>query len=70
MNNYIENNPSADVLMNSMRAMGYSFEAAIADVIDNSVAVKFSSNSNRAISLVTTTLNPTQKQLENLFSRR
>lgn len=40
MNNYIENNPSANVLMNSMRAMGYSFEAAIADVIDNSVAVK------------------------------
>lgn len=41
VDNYIENNPSADVLMNSIRDMGYSFEAAIADVIDNNVAVKF-----------------------------
>lgn len=40
MDSYLENNPSADILMNSMRAMGYSFEAAIADVVDNSVAVK------------------------------
>ena len=37
MNNYLENNPSADILINSMRAMGYTFESAIADVIDNSV---------------------------------
>lgn len=48
VNNYNENNPSADILMNSMRAMGYFFEAAIADVIDNSVAVKFSFNCNGA----------------------
>ena len=40
MNNYLENNPSADILINSMRAMGYTFESAIADVVDNSVAVK------------------------------
>ncbi len=40
MNNYLENNPSADILVNSMRAMGYTFESAIADVVDNSVAVK------------------------------
>ncbi len=33
-----DNRPSADILMTSMRAMGYSFEAAIADVIDNSVS--------------------------------
>lgn len=33
-----ENRPTADVLMFSMRAMGYSFEAAIADVIDNSIS--------------------------------
>ena len=32
------NKPTADVLMNSMRAMGYSFEAAIADIVDNSVS--------------------------------
>lgn len=31
------NIPQADMLMGSMRSMGYSFEAAIADVIDNSV---------------------------------
>lgn len=28
------NIPQADLLMGSMRSMGYSFEAAIADVID------------------------------------
>lgn len=33
-----ENRPTANVLMFSMRAMGYTFEAAIADVIDNSIS--------------------------------
>ena len=33
-----ENKPTADVLMLSMRAMGYSFESAVADVIDNSIS--------------------------------
>lgn len=33
-----ENKPTADVLMNSMRALGYSFESAIADIIDNSIS--------------------------------
>ncbi len=32
------NTPKADALMWSMRSMGYSFEAAIADVIDNSIS--------------------------------
>ena len=40
MEKYLENNPSAEVVVNSMRAMGYSFESAIADVVDNSIAVK------------------------------
>lgn len=35
---YKENQPTADVLMTSMRSMGYSFESAIADIIDNSIA--------------------------------
>lgn len=35
-----ENKPTADVLMNSMRVMGYSFEAAIADIVDNSVSAQ------------------------------
>ena len=30
--------PRADMLMGSMRSMGYSFESAIADVIDNSIS--------------------------------
>ncbi len=34
----IENIPSPDVLMNSMRSMGYSFKSAIADIIDNSIS--------------------------------
>lgn len=38
MNKLRENKPTADVLMNSMRAMGYSFESAVADVIDNSIS--------------------------------
>lgn len=33
-----ENKPTADVLMTSMRAMGYSFKSAIADIIDNSIS--------------------------------
>lgn len=38
-----ENKPTADVLMVSMRAMGYSFESAVADVIDNSISAHASS---------------------------
>ena len=37
-----QNIPKADVLMGSLRSMGYSFEAAIADVIDNSISAKAS----------------------------
>lgn len=33
-----ENKPTADILMTSMRAMGYSFESAVADIIDNSIS--------------------------------
>lgn len=40
MERFRENKPTADVLMSSMRAIGYSFEAAIADIIDNSISVK------------------------------
>lgn len=36
----IKNPPSAKILMNSMRSMGYSFESAVADVIDNSISAK------------------------------
>lgn len=38
-----ENIPQADMLMGSMRSMGYTFEAAIADVIDNSISASASS---------------------------
>lgn len=34
------NPPSAKILMNSMRSMGYSFESAIADIVDNSITAK------------------------------
>lgn len=36
----IENPPVANFLMGSMRYMGYSFEDAIADIIDNSISAK------------------------------
>lgn len=34
----VRNIPKADHLMGSMRSMGYTFEAAIADIIDNSIS--------------------------------
>lgn len=37
-----KNIPTADVLMTSMRSMGYTFEAAVADVIDNSISANAS----------------------------
>ena len=38
MAQYAENKPTADILMSSMRSMGYTFEAAIADIVDNSIS--------------------------------
>ena len=40
MSNLRENKPTADILMLSMRAMGYSFESAIADIVDNSISAE------------------------------
>lgn len=40
MSKTCKNVPTADVLMTSLRSMGYTFEAAIADVVDNSVSAK------------------------------
>lgn len=37
---YVSNIPAADILINSLRSMGYSFESAIADIVDNSISVK------------------------------
>lgn len=34
----IKNTPAPNVLMNSMRSIGYSFKTAIADIIDNSIS--------------------------------
>lgn len=38
MSQFIENTPEAGSLMGSMRSIGYSFETAIADIIDNSIS--------------------------------
>lgn len=38
MAQYTPNQPTADILMSSMRSMGYTFEAAVADIIDNSIS--------------------------------
>ncbi|MFB0919019.1 MAG: ATP-binding protein, partial [Clostridiaceae bacterium] len=40
MNVLVQNNPTADVLMVSMRSMGYTFESAVADIIDNSITAE------------------------------
>lgn len=34
----VRNIPKADHLIGSMRSMGYTFESAIADIIDNSIS--------------------------------
>lgn len=34
----IENMPSPNVLMNSMRSIGYTFKTAVADIVDNSIS--------------------------------
>lgn len=34
----IENTPSPDILMNSMRSIGYTFKTALADIIDNAIS--------------------------------
>lgn len=34
----IRNIPSPDILMNSLRSIGYSFQTALADIIDNSIS--------------------------------
>lgn len=36
----IRNIPSPDILMNSMRSIGYSFKSAMADIIDNSISAQ------------------------------
>ncbi len=40
MSTRMKNPPSARVLMNSMRSIGYTFESAVADIIDNSITAK------------------------------
>ena len=40
MSKTIANTPKADHLMGSMRSMGYTFESAIADVVDNSISAR------------------------------
>lgn len=37
-----QNIPKADVLMGSLRSMGYTFESAVADIIDNSISANAS----------------------------
>lgn len=51
--------PSAPILVESTRSIGYSFESAIADIIDNSIAkdatevyVNFSSNSPQYLAII------------------
>ena len=47
MSDFRENRPSANILMLSMRAMGYSFESAVADIVDNSITADASQISLR-----------------------
>lgn len=58
MCNFFENNPTVDILVNSMRSMGYSFESAMADIVDNSISAK--------ASIIELKLTKKQKKLKNL----
>ena len=40
MSKIIKNPPASDVLMRSIRSIGYSFKTALADVLDNSISAK------------------------------
>lgn len=40
MSRKIENMPSPNILMNSMRSIGYTFKTALADIIDNSISAE------------------------------
>lgn len=40
MSKAVYNPPSSDVLMKSIRSIGYSFETAVADIVDNSISAK------------------------------
>lgn len=39
---FFENNPTVDILVNSIRSMGYSFESTMADIVDNSISANAS----------------------------
>lgn len=49
MSTSVGNPPSAYYLMDSMRSIGYSFDTAVADIIDNSISAK-ASNINLVVS--------------------
>lgn len=51
-----ENIPRANMLMGSMRSMGYSFESAVADIIDNSISANCKMSSYTSHLEVTTLL--------------
>ena len=40
MNNYFDATPTPEFLIKSIAEQGYSFETAIADLIDNSISAK------------------------------
>ena len=40
MSKTLENIPNSSTLINSMRSIGYDFESALADILDNSISAK------------------------------
>ncbi len=64
--------PDATMLIESTRSIGYSFEAALADIIDNSISknaknihINFSSNLPQYLVVIDDGLGMTEEQLEN-----
>lgn len=47
MPSYRQNKSEADILMNSMRSMGYTFESAIADILSKTLAIRLLEDGKR-----------------------
>ena len=63
--------PSAPILVESTRSIGYSFESALADIIDNSIAkdaleihINFSSHNPQYIAIIDNGVGMTDQELE------
>ena len=68
MPSYRQNKPEADILMNSMRSMGYTFESAIADILSKTLAIRLLEDGKRISSLLYTSHSPRDRSVSRMPS--